>query len=159
MGIIGLGLWGAVQGFRRKLFEDRWFLRAAVAMGPAGFVAVICGWITAEAGRQPYTVYGLLQHRPFHVAGGRGAGVRPRFAIFLIAYAVVFSVGVLYILRLMAEGPVAGAAEPIRGDRAPGYAAGGCHGRRSRRAHPPCGRAAMTLDFPLIWAGDHRRVR
>ena len=29
-------------------------------MGPAGFVAVLCGWITTEVGRQPFTVYGLL---------------------------------------------------------------------------------------------------
>ena len=119
VGIIGLGAWGAVQGFRRKLFDDRWFLRAAVAMGPAGFVAVICGWITAEAGRQPYTVYGLL--RTDHSMSPVGAGqVSASLAIFLVAYAVVFSVGVLYILRLMAEGPVAGAAEPVRVDRAPG---------------------------------------
>ena len=34
--------------------------RAAVLMGPAGFVAVLAGWITTEVGRQPYTVYGLL---------------------------------------------------------------------------------------------------
>ena len=31
------------------------------AMGPAGFVAVIAGWVTTEVGRQPYTVYGLLR--------------------------------------------------------------------------------------------------
>ena len=30
-------------------------------MGPAGFVAVLAGWITTEVGRQPYTVYGLLR--------------------------------------------------------------------------------------------------
>ena len=28
--------------------------------GPLGFVAVLCGWITTEVGRQPFTVYGLL---------------------------------------------------------------------------------------------------
>jgi len=119
LAIIGLGAWGAVQGLRRRLFQDRWFLRAAVAMGPAGFVAVICGWITAEAGRQPYTVYGLL--RTDHSMSPVGAGqVSASLAVFMVVYAVVFSVGVLYILRLMAEGPIAGAAEPVRGDRAPG---------------------------------------
>ena len=30
-------------------------------MGPAGFVAVIAGWITTEVGRQPWTIYGLLR--------------------------------------------------------------------------------------------------
>ena len=31
-------------------------------MGPAGFVAVIAGWVTTEVGRQPFTVYGQLLH-------------------------------------------------------------------------------------------------
>jgi cytochrome bd ubiquinol oxidase subunit I len=119
MAIIGLGAWGAIQGLRRRLFKDRWFLRAAVAMGPAGFVAVICGWITAEAGRQPYTVYGLL--RTDHSMSPVGAGqVSTSLAVFMVVYAIVFSVGVLYILRLMAEGPVAAGDEPVLGERAPG---------------------------------------
>ncbi len=28
---------------------------------PLGFIAVLAGWITTEAGRQPWTVYGLLR--------------------------------------------------------------------------------------------------
>ena len=124
LAIIGLGAWGAVQGMRGKLFDDRWFLRAAVAMGPAGLVAVICGWITAEAGRQPYTIYGLLRTDQSMSPVGAGQ-VSASLAVFLVVYAVVFSVGVLYILRLIAEGPVAGAAEPVRGDRAPGTAMAG----------------------------------
>jgi cytochrome d ubiquinol oxidase subunit I len=117
--IIALGFWGAVQALRRRLFQDRWFMRAAVAMGPAGFVCVICGWVTAEVGRQPYTVYGLL--RTDHSMSPVGAGqVSGSLLMFLVVYAVVFTVGALYILRLIDEGPVAVAAQPVRGDRAPG---------------------------------------
>ena len=43
------------------LFEWPLLHRFALAMGPAGFVAVIAGWVTTEVGRQPYTVYGLLR--------------------------------------------------------------------------------------------------
>ncbi len=43
--MIGLGFWGAWQVWRKRLTENRWFLRFAVAMGPAGFVAVVAGWI------------------------------------------------------------------------------------------------------------------
>ena len=136
LAIIGLGVWGAVQGVRRKLFEDRWFLRAAVAMGPAGFVAVICGWITAEAGRQPYTIYGLLRTDQSMSPVGAGQ-VSASLAVFLVVYAVVFSVGVLYILRLMAEGPVLGAAEPVRGDRAPGTPLAGALESDPPPAGPP----------------------
>lgn len=117
--IIGLGVWGVVNLVRRRAFTDRWFLRACVAMGPAGFVAVICGWITAEVGRQPYVVYGLLRTRD--VLSPVGAGqVSASLLTFMIVYAVVFSVGVIYILRIMAEGPIAGAAQPPRPTRAGG---------------------------------------
>ncbi len=37
-----------------------WFLRVAVWMIPVPFLANECGWLTAELGRQPWTVYGVL---------------------------------------------------------------------------------------------------
>ena len=39
-------------------------------MGPAGFVAVIAGWVTTEVGRQPWVIYGLLR------TAGRGLADR-----------------------------------------------------------------------------------
>ena len=50
--------------------------RSRCAMGPAGFVAVLAGWITTEVGRQPYTVYGLLRTADSRLAARR----RPRSA-------------------------------------------------------------------------------
>src|SRR3954463_7876578 len=58
--MLGLGLWSLVARLRRHLYDWPWLHRAAVAMGPAGFVAVIAGWVTTEVGRQPFTIYGLL---------------------------------------------------------------------------------------------------
>ena len=73
-------------------------------MGPAGFVAVISGWIVAEVGRQPYVIYGVL--RTADAVSPVGAGqVSASLLAFMTIYAVIFSVGVLYILRLIAEGP------------------------------------------------------
>src|SRR5919206_273086 len=54
----GLWLWTGRGG---RLYATPWFLRWAVAMGPSGLVAVTAGWIVTEAGRQPFTVYGLLR--------------------------------------------------------------------------------------------------
>jgi cytochrome d ubiquinol oxidase subunit I len=91
---------------------------ASVAMGPAGFVAVIAGWTTAEVGRQPYVVFGAL--RTADAASPVTAGeVSVSLIAFLIVYAVIFSVGVLYILRLIAEGPKPEDAPDARG-QAPG---------------------------------------
>ena len=59
--MIGLGLWGLWLWWRRGLERTRLFLRATVLMGPAGFIAVIAGWTTAEVGRQPWVVYGVMR--------------------------------------------------------------------------------------------------
>jgi cytochrome bd ubiquinol oxidase subunit I len=117
--MIGLGLWGAWLMWRTRGPEhSRPFLYAATAMGPAGFVAVICGWIVAEVGRQPWTVTGIL--RTADSVSPIGAGqVTASLLAFMVVYAVIFTVGVLYILRLIAEGPQPEAA-PTAGGEAPG---------------------------------------
>jgi len=113
------GLWGAVLWLRGRLDQSRLYLRFATLMGPAGFIAVIAGWTTAEVGRQPWVVYGLLRTADA-VAPVGPAQVSISLLAFLIVYAIVFCVGALYILRLMAEGPLPVAQQPPPPDRAPG---------------------------------------
>ena len=113
------GLWGAFLWLRGRLDQSRLFLRFATLMGPAGFVAVIAGWTTAEVGRQPWVVYGWLRTSDA-VAPVGPAQVSLSLLAFLIVYAIVFCVGALYILRLMAEGPAALGQQPPLPDRAPG---------------------------------------
>jgi len=133
LAMIGLGLWGGALCWRGRLAKARWFLRACVAMGPAGFVAVICGWIVAEVGRQPYVIYGVLRTADAVSPVTRGE-VSVSLLAFLGVYAVVFSVGALYILRLMDQGPLAGAAEPAGAAvRPPGYAFGAAPGEPEGR--------------------------
>jgi cytochrome d ubiquinol oxidase subunit I len=111
LAILGLGLAGLYARWRGKLSEWPWLQRAAVAMGPAGFLAVIAGWITTEVGRQPFTVYGLLT-----TAQSRSPLAAPAVAASLGAFAVVyfcvFGAGVYYLLRMMAKPPEAGESEP-----------------------------------------------
>jgi cytochrome d ubiquinol oxidase subunit I len=103
--IAALGLWSLFARWRRRLTEDRWLLRFALLMGPAGFVAVISGWITTEVGRQPYTVYGLL--RTADSASPIAApGVAASLIAFIVVYALVFGAGVGFILKLMAHDPM-----------------------------------------------------
>ena len=76
----------------------------AVAMAPSGFIAVLAGWITTETGRQPYTVYGLL--KTVDAASPLAApAVASSLIAFIIVYFIVFTAGVVYLLRLMAEPP------------------------------------------------------
>ena len=116
------GLWGAVLWLTGRLDRTALFLWFSMAMGPSGFVAVIAGWTTAEVGRQPYVIYGQL--RTADAASPVGAGqISTSLLVFLAVYALVFCVGVLYILRLIAEGPIVSRKEPISAvGRAPGTA-------------------------------------
>lgn len=102
--MVALGVWGAVVWLFRRLNEARWYLRALVVAAPSGFVAVLAGWIAAEVGRQPYVVYGVMRTADA-VSPVTAASVATSLLFFIVVYAIVFSAGALYILRLMAKGP------------------------------------------------------
>ena len=60
--LLALGIWFAVVWWRRReLPRTDWFLRAAAVAGLAAIVALECGWIVTEVGRQPWVVHGLLR--------------------------------------------------------------------------------------------------
>ncbi|MBW8745616.1 MAG: cytochrome ubiquinol oxidase subunit I, partial [Sphingomonas sp.] len=111
LAMLGLGLWSLLARARRRLYDWPWLHRAAVAMGPAGFVAVIAGWVTTEVGRQPYTVYGLLETAHSHSPLAAPA-VATSLLAFVLVYFFAFGAGTIYLLRLMAKPPEPGEAEP-----------------------------------------------
>jgi len=103
--MLGLGLWSLWGRWRGRRYEMRSMLVAALLMGPMGFVAVLAGWVTTEAGRQPYTVYGLLRTAQ-SAAPVDAAAVGASLIAFILVYFTVFGAGVFYILRLMARPPL-----------------------------------------------------
>jgi cytochrome d ubiquinol oxidase subunit I len=117
MGVImvTLGLWGAVLWITKRVDSAKWFQRAAVLAAPSGFIAVICGWIVAEVGRQPYVVYGVLRTADA-VAPVQAGQVAFSLLLFIAAYAIVFTAGAIYILRLIAKGPDSDEPAPERRD-------------------------------------------
>ena len=98
--MLGLGIWSLVARWRGRLYRWPWLHRAAVALGPSGFVAVIAGWITTEVGRQPYTVYGYLLTAQSHSPLAAPA-VASSLVAFVLVYFAVFGAGTWYILHLM----------------------------------------------------------
>ncbi|MAL26630.1 MAG: cytochrome ubiquinol oxidase subunit I [Croceicoccus sp.] len=121
--MLGLGLWSLFARVRGKLYDWPWLHRAAILMGPSGFVAVIAGWFTTEVGRQPYTVYGLLRTEDSAsplAAPALGASL----TAFVLVYFAVFGVGVWYILRLMSSMPHSHESAMQRGDDGPIRTAG-----------------------------------
>ena len=106
-----LGLWSLAARVRKKLYDWTWLHRFALAMSPAGFVAVIAGWVTTEVGRQPWVIYNLLR-----TAEARAPIAAPAVAtsllVFVIVYFLVFGAGTIYILRLMKHAPHPGESSP-----------------------------------------------
>jgi len=116
--MLALGVWGAGAWLLKRLDHARWYHRALVLAAPSGFIAVLTGWITAEVGRQPYVVYGVMRTADA-VSPVPAASVAASLLFFIIVYAIVFTAGALYILRLMAKGPESEEPAP-HSDQPPG---------------------------------------
>jgi cytochrome d ubiquinol oxidase subunit I len=104
--MLGLGLWSLVARTRKRLYDWPVLHRCAVLMGPAGFIAVIAGWVTTEVGRQPYTIYGFLRTID-SVSPLAAPAVGASLIAFVLVYFAVFATGTWYILKLMARPPQA----------------------------------------------------
>jgi cytochrome bd ubiquinol oxidase subunit I len=113
-----MALVGAVSLYLRwrgTLYDARLFQRLALLMGPAGFIAVLAGWVTTEVGRQPYTVYGLLRTAE-SVAPIDAPAVAASLLAFIVVYFLLFGAGTLYILKMMNRAPAdAGGEGPDKG--------------------------------------------
>ena len=60
--LILLALWLGIGWWRKKDFpQSTWFLRATAVSGVAAIVALECGWIVTEVGRQPWIVYNVMR--------------------------------------------------------------------------------------------------
>jgi cytochrome d ubiquinol oxidase subunit I len=109
--MVALGLFSLWTRWRGTLYETPLLHIFALAMGPAGFIAVLAGWITTETGRQPFTVYGLLRTTE-SVSPLSAPAVGSSLLAFIIAYFIVYAAGLTYIFRLMALPPHPGEEGP-----------------------------------------------
>ena len=100
-----IGVWSLWARYRKTLYTSTWLHRAAVLMGPSGFIAVLAGWYTTEVGRQPYTVYGLLRTSD-SLSNIDAQAIGASLVAFIIVYFIVFGAGTFYILRLMWKPPL-----------------------------------------------------
>src|SRR6201986_2762307 len=111
--ILALGLFSLWNRWRGTLSQSRLLHMFAMAMGPAGFIAVIAGRVTTETGRQPFTVFGLL--RTTESASPLAApAVGSSLVGFVIVYFIVYAAGLIYLSRLMALPPHPGEEGPPR---------------------------------------------
>ena len=89
-----------------RIYRTPWFLRLCIALSPAGFIALLAGWVTTEVGRQPWVVYGLLRTVDAVSPAVTPGAVATSLAAFVIVYGIIFPAGMVYMLRLVRAGPV-----------------------------------------------------
>jgi cytochrome d ubiquinol oxidase subunit I len=106
--LLGLGAWiGLVWRRRRALPRSRWFLRAAVLSGPAAVLALECGWVVTEVGRQPWIVYRVMRVRD---AVSDASGLRYGYFLLIAVY-VVLAIATFTVLRRLARVPLPAEAD------------------------------------------------
>jgi len=116
--MVGLGFLMAAVGLaslalRRGglLYRAEWLQRIVVAMAPAGFLALLCGWVVTEVGRQPFTVYGVLRTSDSVSPVGL-PGVASSLAAIVVVYLIVYGAGFSYLFALTRRPPQPGERGP-----------------------------------------------
>jgi cytochrome d ubiquinol oxidase subunit I len=92
---------------RKRLEQNRALLWCTFLSFPLPFIATLTGWFTAEVGRQPWTVYGILRTAdaltPFLTTPAAAISL----VVFCSVYSFIFAFGIFYIYRLLRAGPIA----------------------------------------------------
>jgi cytochrome d ubiquinol oxidase subunit I len=98
--LMGLGLWFGIAWWRKRDFpQSRWFLRATAISGVASIVALECGWIVTEVGRQPWIVYNVMRTED---AVTEADGIWVTFGVVVGLY-VALGAALIITLRAMAR--------------------------------------------------------
>ncbi|MDR7342279.1 cytochrome d ubiquinol oxidase subunit I [Pantoea alhagi] len=123
--MVGLGmlmltvsLTALLQRLRGRLWQSRWLLKLLVLMGPAGFIALLSGWVVTEMGRQPWTVYGLVRTADSVSPVSAHLALASAGAILLV-YGLVFTIGLRYLLRYARQAPQVNEPGPAQEMRPP----------------------------------------
>jgi len=100
LGLAGLLLW------KGRLFEQRWMIWILMFLLPFPYIANTAGWVTAELGRQPWLVHGILRTRD-----GASTNVSAGNALFSLLgfmglYCVLSALFLLLVARKIQKGPV-----------------------------------------------------
>ena len=110
--LIGLSVLGALFWWRGPLFEKRWLLWLLVfsVLGPQ--LANQLGWFSAEVGRQPWIVYGLLRTSEGLSKVVTANMVVTSLILFTVIYALLFAVFVFLLNDKIQHGPDAADLTP-----------------------------------------------
>ncbi len=102
LALVALSWW---LRWRGQLYDSPWFLRLCQWMAPAGFLAVIAGWVTTEVGHQPWVVYGLLRTADAVSPSLTSGDVAVSLAGYVVVYLVMYPFGLVLMARMVRGGP------------------------------------------------------
>ena len=106
--MLALAWTGSWAAGKTKLREQRWLLQSVAWSYPLGFTATLAGWFTAEVGRQPWTVYGLMHTADALTPNLSAAFAAGSLALYSVIYTFIFFFGLHYILRIIRKGVATG---------------------------------------------------
>ena len=114
MGVAWLGSLAELAGIMDRYRPLLWAVFLSFVLP---FTATLTGWFTAEVGRQPWTVYGLLRTADAVTPNLTVAETATTLIFFGLIYLLIFSFGTLFIYRLLSAGPGNAAALPTNPKR------------------------------------------
>ena len=103
--LIGLAILSATMLWRRALFSQRWLLRILVLSVVGPQLANQLGWFSAEVGRQPWIVYGLLRTPDGLSKLVQANAVVTSLILFTFVYALLFAAFVYLLNHKIQHGP------------------------------------------------------
>ena len=95
---------GVLLLWRRKLFDNRLFLWAAVLSIPLPFIATNVGWMAAEVGRQPWIVQGILRTRDAISITVPAGQILASIIMFAAIYTLLFVSWIRFMRRIIRHG-------------------------------------------------------
>jgi cytochrome d ubiquinol oxidase subunit I len=112
--MVGLGTWfGALMAlatlllWRGKLYSSRWMLWPILLSWPLPYIATTAGWMTAEIGRQPWLVYGLIRTSQGYSSHVTASNSLFTLLGFLGMYSVLSLLWIILVYNHVQTGPVA----------------------------------------------------
>jgi cytochrome d ubiquinol oxidase subunit I len=92
--------------WRGKLFDTRWALWPLLLSFPLPYIANTAGWMTAEIGRQPWLVYGLIRTSDGYSKNVSAGNTLFTLLGFMGMYSVLSILFVILVYRTVGEGPL-----------------------------------------------------
>lgn len=106
--MILLGMYGVWLTMRKKVEQaSGWFLKLLLAGISLPFIANTSGWIMTEIGRQPWTVFGLIQTKDSISPNVSAGSVLFSLIAFSTIYAILAVVMAYLFVKVIKKGPFA----------------------------------------------------